>query len=132
MLEKPKGKRVRRADLLLLLMIFLLILFLFLLRSFYTRDAGRYVLITVDGEEMGRYPLDVDAVIPIRSRDGKITNVLTIEEGKAKMTEADCPDKLCMKQKPIHKRNETIVCLPNLLVVTAVHDEQGEMDAITR
>lgn len=132
MSEKPKGRRPGRADLWLLLIAGLVILFLFLFRAFYIRGEGQYVLVTVDGEEKGTYPLDRDCVIQIQGRDGKITNVLTIKEGEARMTEANCPDHLCMKQRPIHKRNETIVCLPNRVVVTAMGSEQGEMDAITR
>ncbi len=40
-----------------------------------------------------------------------------IHDGKADVTEADCPDKLCVHQKAISKTHETIVCLPNKVVV---------------
>ena len=44
-------------------------------------------------------------------------NTVIIENGKVYMKSADCPDKLCVKHKKIYKRNETIVCLPNRIVV---------------
>lgn len=33
------------------------------------------------------------------------------------MTEADCPDHLCMKQKAVDSTGGTIVCLPNKVVI---------------
>ena len=57
--------------------------------------------------------------IPIQ-KDGKTTNLLVIKDGKADVTEADCPDKLCVHQKAISKTNETIVCLPNKVVVQVI------------
>ncbi len=44
-------------------------------------------------------------------------NVVVIENGKVYMKSADCPDKLCVKHKKISKHNETIVCLPNRVVI---------------
>ena len=39
------------------------------------------------------------------------------------MTEADCPDHLCMKQKAVDSTGGTIVCLPNKVVIEG---EKGE------
>ena len=36
----------------------------------------------------------------------------------AYMKEADCPDKLCVHMKKISQVNETIVCLPNQVILT--------------
>ena len=58
------------------------------------QDTGASVEVTVDGAIYGTYPLDVDKEIPIQ-KDGKTTNLLVIKDGKADVTEADCPDKLC-------------------------------------
>ncbi|MEY8532084.1 NusG domain II-containing protein [Blautia pseudococcoides] len=74
--------------------------------------------ITVDGEEYGVYSLEDDQVIHIGD-----TNVCVIKDGYVSMTEADCPDHLCMKQKRISKEGGTIVCLPNRVVLEITGDE---------
>ncbi|QQQ92916.1 NusG domain II-containing protein [Blautia pseudococcoides] len=74
--------------------------------------------ITVDGEEYGVYSLEEDQVIHIGD-----TNVCVIKDGYVSMTEADCPDHLCMKQKRISKEGGTIVCLPNRVVLEITGDE---------
>ena len=51
------------------------------------------------------------------------TNVCEIKDGKVKMTEADCPDHLCMKQPAVGSAGGYIVCLPNRVVI------QGEGDS---
>ena len=80
------------------------------------QDTGASVEVTVDGAIYGTYPLDVDKEIPIQ-KDGKTTNLLVIKDGKADVTEADCPDKLCVKQGTVSKSGESLVCLPNRVVV---------------
>lgn len=77
--------------------------------------------ITVDGEEYGVYSLEEDRVIRIGD-----TKVCEIKDGYVTMTEADCPDHLCMKQKRISKTGGTIVCLPNRVVLEIVSGESSE------
>ena len=93
------------------------------------QNAGASVEVTVDGKVYGTYPLDEDDEIPIR-KDGKTTNLLVIKDGKADVTEADCPDKLCVHQKAISKTNETIVCLPDKVVITIENGEDSEIDIL--
>lgn len=95
------------------------------------QDTGASVEVTVDGAIYGTYPLDVDKEILIQ-KDGKTTNLLVIKDGKADVTEADCPDKLCVHQKAISKTNETIVCLPNKVVVQVIGTGESELDSIAR
>ena len=54
------------------------------------------------------------------------TNVCEIRDGRAKMTKADCPDHLCMRQSAIGDQGGTIVCLPNRVVIEGVSDEEPE------
>ena len=90
----------------------------------------KQVVIKVDGEVYGRYSLDEDQEIDIKI-DGKVTNVLVIRNHEADMTEADCPDQLCVHQKAISKDHETIVCLPNQVVAEVKNPkENNELDGI--
>lgn len=94
--------------------------------------SGDSVTITIDGEVYGVYSLEEEQEIPIPNKNGEISNILLISSGKAKMIEADCPDKLCMNQNSIYRNNENIVCLPNRVVVTVTSKESDEIDAIAK
>ena len=91
----------------------------------FQKEAGE-VLVTVDGQEYGRYALSKDVDIPIND-----TNYLIIKDGKADMLEANCPDHICVDQKAISKTGETIVCLPNKVIVEVRSAESPELDAVT-
>lgn len=100
---------------------------------FYLRqgEKGAEVLIMVDGDVYGTYPLETDQEVPIMI-DGKMANLLVIKDGAADVTEADCPDKLCVHQRAISKSNETIVCLPNKVVVQITGGEESGLDSIAK
>ena len=79
------------------------------------------VVIEVNGEEVGRYPLSDDRVIYVESYNGG-NNTVTIKDGKVTVSEASCPDKICVKHKRIKYNGETIICLPNRMTVTIVSE----------
>ena len=94
--------------------------------------SGSEFRILVDGETYGEYSLDEDQEIEVVV-DGKVTNIVTVKDKKADMTDADCPDKLCVMQKAISNENESIICLPNKVVVEVTKsEEKSEYDSIAR
>ena len=84
------------------------------------------VRITVDGEVYGEYPLADDLDIQINE-----TNHLSIKDGKATMTDATCPDQLCVHQKAVSKDGESIICLPNKVIAIIIDGEESEIDTIS-
>lgn len=118
---------LKKKDILLIVIILIVAGFTFFLhRLSGARDAG-CITIKVNGVIEGVYSLDKDREIDING--GK--NHLVIKNGKADMTEADCPDKLCVNQKAISKNGESIICLPNKVIVEAESNEDNEFDAVT-
>ena len=104
-----------KRDLLLIACIWATAVLLLLVRSLITgHTEGSYLLIRVNGKEIGRYSLDEDVRVPVSTKYGN--NVLVIRVGEARMEEADCPDGYCMQHRPIRNNGETIVCLPHMLV----------------
>ena len=91
------------------------------------KSDGSMVEVTVDGKVIGNYQLDQDQTVQIQD-----TNILLIKNGKADMIEADCPDKLCVNQKSISKDGETIVCLPNKVIVTILGEQKSAEDAVVK
>lgn len=86
---------------------------------------GDTVTVTVDGKLFGSYPLNTEAKIDICGK-----NILTIENGEAYMSWADCPDKLCIHQGKITNGAKSIVCLPNRVVVTL--STESQLDAVSQ
>lgn len=91
---------------------------------------GALVVVTVDGEERGRYPLDADISERIELGDGTF-NVLEIADGYAQIREASCPDQICVKHNHIRYTGETIVCLPNKVVVSVEGGRDSGVDTST-
>lgn len=110
---------MKKADMILGVIVILVSLSLFLIRSLF-QGAGAYIEVRIDGEYYGTYALDEDQEIAVGSG-----NTVVIEDGRARMTEADCPDHLCVRQGRISRDGEMIVCLPNRVTVQ-VCDEQSE------
>ena len=97
----------------------------------YPREQSSLVMISVDGETVGTYDLNVNQTIPIFVK-GQETNVLEISRGQAFMKEADCPDHLCMKQGEISHKGETIVCLPNRVVIEVESNQGSGFDSVAQ
>lgn len=89
--------------------------------NWFRRGDYGTIRITIDGEEYGTYSLSEDQEISIGD-----TNVCRIQNGEVRMTEADCPDHLCMKQRAIDSSGGTIVCLPNRVVIEGISAESSE------
>lgn len=83
----------------------------------------------VDGELYITLDLDEDTEMKIQGVLDS-SNYLVIKDGYAKVVDASCPDKLCIDQKKIKYTGETIVCLPNKVVVQVVGEEVSSIDAI--
>ena len=77
--------------------------------------------------------LDLSAItepytFTVESKTG--TNVIAVEEGRVRVSEADCPDGSCIRQGWADSRAVTIVCLPHRLVIEIVRGEPPEYDAV--
>lgn len=124
------NKRIGKKDAILLGIVFLFLTFLFCLFTFVLPKKGNKVKIEVNKMVYGVYDLSVDQEIEIMDEDGKPINKLIIKDGVADMVEAECPDLLCVHQKSISKNKESIVCLPNRVVVTVL-SEETDLDGVS-
>lgn len=88
------------------------------------------VVVYQDGREISRYPLTVDETITIPYGEQEY-NLLMISGGAASVSDADCPDRLCVSQREIFQKGESIICLPHKLVITIDSDKEGELDVVT-
>lgn len=116
MLKKILENKKLLSDIILIGVLLIVSLSVFLIWYLSGTD-GSTALVTIDGKRVGEYSLAIDGVYYIN--DG--TNVLVIEDGKAYMREANCPGyQDCVETGKISRVGETIVCLPNKVVVEIV------------
>lgn len=95
------------------------------------REEGAQVVITWNGEVDGTYSLAEDRTFVFEGETGGY-NVVTIEDGYVFMAEANCPDQICVKHKPLNETADPIVCLPNSLVVEVITDEtENQLDGVS-
>ena len=138
--EKNQNSLFRPGDLVLILILFFCALCAFAFVRLQVKE-GHMVCVRIDGQIYGEYPLDEDREIILgnagsdiagddtsgtdpsadaasdTSAEGTWHNILVIKDGRADMTDADCPDRICVNHRPVSQEGETIVCLPHKVVV---------------
>ncbi len=78
--------------------------------------------VQVDGQVVATYSLNENVDVVINGAHGG-TNHLIIEDGMAHISEASCPDKVCVNQGWIKMNGQVIVCLPNRMTATIIAPE---------
>ncbi|MBQ0125875.1 MAG: NusG domain II-containing protein [Clostridiales bacterium] len=109
---------MKKRDIFLIFALAAAILVVFTLTSLAFGGDGRaYAVVEVAGVETARLPLDTDTEYLIESENGK--NLLVIKDGRAYVSEASCPDKICVKTGALDESDtlNSIVCLPNKVTV---------------
>ena len=89
---------------------------------------GDKVIVTVGGEFYAEYSLSDDITVEIKTDIG--SNTLLISNGEARITDASCPDGICEGHKPVSRSGESIVCLPNKVVVTVEKTATDDPDLV--
>ena len=109
------------------------------------------VIIESGGDLYARYPLSEDRTVvvpapkqiaadaPSAAADGEASaqydyyNVVVISGGTVSVTEASCKNQVCVKHGVISRPGESIVCLPNRMVVRIENGsgEGGGYDSVT-
>ncbi len=83
-------------------------------------DARNAVIQDADGNTFAM-PLSKDDVLTVASSAG--TNVVEVQSGKVRVSEADCPNQDCVDQGWISNAGQQIVCLPHKLVVNITDED---------
>ena len=97
--------------------------------AFSGSSTGDLVVVKVNGEIYGKYSLTKDRIITV-NRDGH-TNKITIKGGKVQVSKSNCKNQVCVKQGSISSTHQSIVCIPNSVVVS-IEGKDGEYDVISQ
>jgi hypothetical protein len=76
-----------------------------------TGQVGGKALIHRDGTLIKEYSLDQNKVIKLEDM------VMEIEEGRIRVLESNCPNKICVKAGWASTPAQTIVCAPNKVLI---------------
>jgi hypothetical protein len=82
-------------------------------------SVGASAVVTVNGELYATLPLGEDAELLIESAGGG-ENLLVISGGKARVTESNCPNGVCIHTGAVSSEGQLIVCLPHKVVIEIV------------
>ncbi len=93
---------------------------------------GKFVNVQVDGDIVAVLDLNENTQYDV-VKNNIITNTVIVENGYVNVVDASCPDKICVNHKRINQTGESIVCLPNKVVIT-VSDTNGktEIDGVAQ
>ena len=93
-----------------------------------SRSGGDTVIIEQRGELYGKYSLFEDRTITIEG--AKTKNVVSISGGEVTMSESTCKNQVCVRHGAISAAGESIICLPNRVVVR-IEGKGGGYDAVS-
>lgn len=124
-------KLLKRADLLLILILLCLSFVpLFFLSG---RSGTVYADITVDGQLYRRVPLSGHhgrEEFTVQTPGG--SNTVCVEGETIAVTEADCPDKLCVETGRASRPGGIIACLPHRLIIEVKGDAADDEPDLIR
>ena len=84
--------------------------------------------VKVSGETKAIYLISEDREVTLEEIG---ENTFEIKGGVVEMVHADCPDQYCVHHRPISKNGESIICLPNQVVITIRGGEEQVVDGTT-
>ncbi len=127
MISDERGKNMKKNDWILAGGILIVCIFFFAFHFLQTKEGEGQVVISVAGEEYAIYSLADDRSVSVGD-----TNRLIIENGTVKMEWADCPDQICVSHRKISRDGESIICLPNQVVVTIQSSDSADIDGVAQ
>ncbi len=124
-------KYVTRGDIIVIAVLAGLALLLFVLSLTTSCGGGddRYAVVRRDGTELYRLSLLTDTAVNVECDDRQYCTV-TIKDGAVCISDAACPDRLCVNQGCISRCGQVIVCLPNRLTVSIEDGNHAAPDAV--
>lgn len=116
-----------KAELILVIVLITIAVCIYIYLNVINPKYGATVQILVDGEVTQEYDLYSSQKVTIETENGG-QNILVIDNGECYLEDANCPDKLCVKQGVISKSGQSIICLPHKVVITIAGGEEQDVD----
>lgn len=125
-MEQKEQFKIKKADIIFIFVIVAIAIIFMLAYTFLYQDEGVWVVVYQDGEEIERYSIEEEGFYTINE-----SNTFEIRDGIVDMIDADCKNQICVNHIAIDSVGETIVCLPNKIVVAIEGEKEEEtLDSI--
>ena len=127
-MDKKIILKSRNKEIIAVLILVLIAVVSFVCIRFFVEDEGKYVKVYVNEKLTKTFDLTKDREYFIETKFGY--NLLIIKNERARILDADCPNKICVNKGYISKNGESIICLPHHVVVTVESGEDKNVDAV--
>lgn len=124
-MNRQEGKIIKRRDAILFLVLMILGAGSFILIKNNLKP-GNEAEVYVDGSLVQTIDMTRNDIYLFDTLYG--TNTVVVEGGEIRVSEADCPDKICMNMGGVSRSGETITCLPHKLVIEVHNDKKNDYD----
>jgi hypothetical protein len=121
--------RLWAGDIILILCLVLISIIIFIITN-HNNNQGRFFTVKIGKETIYRYSLLSDTLITFEGKTGEI--IVKVKNRNVRVHKSSCPQKICVKMGWISKPGESIICVPNNMVIRIEGKTKGEVDAITR
>ena len=101
----------------------------FFVRLFFISSGGREALIKVGNSPVQKVSLRMDKMINLEAEKGRV--IIEVKDGRVRVVESPCLQKICVNTGWINRAGQNIICLPNKVLVTIEGKESLRIDAVS-
>ncbi|HYE80991.1 MAG TPA: NusG domain II-containing protein [Clostridia bacterium] len=125
--------KVKKGDLVIIFILVAALISWFAVYQLGESEDERQIVIETDGSVYKTIPMKAGMKrqeIHIDLKNGKYIDIMVDENG-AYVSDVICPDKVCQKTGLVSRVGQSIVCLPNKIVVYIEGEEEALVDDVS-
>lgn len=125
--------KMKKGDLIIIVILAVALISWFIINNPGTVENERQIVIETNGDLYKAITMEEgmeQQEFHIELENGKYIDIVVDENG-AYVKDVICPDKVCQKTGLINRVGQSIVCLPNRVVVYIEGQEESEIDGIS-
>lgn len=125
--------KIKKGDLIIVLILAAALISWFAVYKLGESADKRRIVIEVDGRVYKTIPMNLRMdrqEIHIELEDGKYIDIVIDEKG-AYVSDVICPDRICQKTGLVSRVGQSIVCLPNKVIVYIEGETESEVDDVS-